>query len=386
MSDTVIKVAGVSKKYCRTLKHTMLYGATDLARSFLGLNGRAGRLRKGEFWAVKDVSFELKKGECLGIIGLNGSGKSTLLKMLNGIFMPDTGSIEINGRVGALIEVVAGFHPMLTGRENIYINGAIMGMGKREIDRKFDSIVDFAGIGEFIDSPVKHYSSGMYVRLGFAIAAHAAPDILLVDEVLAVGDTAFQMRCFDMLNRLKGKGLSMIIVSHDMNAIAQHADNALMLNEGKVYSNGKVMEVISAFRTIMKENYVKTSHTDLHEFVERFGSGEIEIVDAVLLDETDHPVEVLYTGKFYTFRVSIFFNQAVNNPIVGFILKSSSNLRLHNTHTFLRGKKLGYFKQGQHIEVSLKFRNNMLNGVYSLTPALSYSDGSHFFDYRNSLT
>ena len=191
-NDTVIKVENVSKKYCRSLKHTMMYGMQDIARNSIGLKSCSDTLREGEFWALNDVSFEVKKGETLGIVGANGSGKSTLLKLLNGIFMPDKGRIEINGRVGALIEVGAGFHPMLTGRENIYVNGAILGMSKKEIDKKFDEIVDFADIGDFIDSPVKHYSSGMYVRLGFAIASHADLDILMVDEVLAVGDFRFK--------------------------------------------------------------------------------------------------------------------------------------------------------------------------------------------------
>ncbi|MCK4325438.1 ABC transporter ATP-binding protein, partial [bacterium] len=185
MNDIAIKVEHVSKKFCKRLRHTMLYGTVDIARSTLGLLPHSGQLRVGEFWAVDDVSFELKRGETLGIIGPNGAGKTTVLKMLNGIFMPDKGKIIIKGRVGALIEVGAGFHPMLTGRENIYINGTILGMSKREIDKKFDDIVNFADIGDFIDSPVKHYSSGMYVRLGFAIAIHCEPDILLVDEVLA---------------------------------------------------------------------------------------------------------------------------------------------------------------------------------------------------------
>jgi len=187
-SDIAITVDHVSKKYCKSLKRSMLYGVTDIGRNTLGLSSHSGNLRKSEFWAVDDVSFEVKKGETLGIIGPNGSGKTTLLKMLNGIFWPDKGKITVKGRVGALIEVGAGFHPLLTGRENIYINAAILGMTKEEVDEKFDDIVEFADIGDFLDTPVKFYSRGMYVRLGFAVAVHCEPDILLVDEVLAVGD------------------------------------------------------------------------------------------------------------------------------------------------------------------------------------------------------
>src|SRR5262245_33839800 len=176
----------------------MWYGLQDAWSDGIGRRrSRSQQLRADEFWAVHDVSFRLKRGECFGLIGRNGAGKSTLLKMLNGIFRPDTGSIAFRGRVGGLIEIGAGFHPILTGRENVYVNGAVLGLGRREIDRHFDAIVEFAGVREFIDSPVKYYSSGMYVRLGFAVAAHLAPDVLLVDEVLAVGDMEFQAKCLE---------------------------------------------------------------------------------------------------------------------------------------------------------------------------------------------
>lgn len=187
-----IKVENVSKKFCKSLKRAMIYGMKDIGRDIFHINTKSDELRKDEFWALKNISFEVKKGECLGIIGANGSGKSTLLKLLNGIYMPDIGKISINGNVGALIQIGAGFNPMLSGRENIYVNASILGMSKVEIDKKFDSIVEFAGIGDFLDMPVKNYSSGMYVRLGFSIAINIEPKVLLIDEVLAVGDLAFQ--------------------------------------------------------------------------------------------------------------------------------------------------------------------------------------------------
>ncbi len=193
--EVAVLVEHVSKKYCKSLKRSMFYSLSDISRNMLGFGSHPSRLRRDEFWALDDVSFEVKRGETLGLVGPNGAGKSTMLKMLNGIFWPDKGRITVRGRVGALIEVGAGFHPLLSGRENIYVNAAILGMGKKEVDRKFDSIVAFADIGDFLDAPVKHYSSGMFVRLGFAVAVHCDPDILLVDEVLAVGDTAFQSKC-----------------------------------------------------------------------------------------------------------------------------------------------------------------------------------------------
>ncbi len=203
--DVLVRVEGVSKKFCRDLKRSLWYGLKDTAADLLGRNG-ASSLRLDEFWAVDGVSFELRRGDCLGLIGRNGAGKTTLLKMLNGLMKPDKGRIEIRGRVGALISLGAGFNPILTGRENIYVNGSVLGLPTREIDAKLDEIVDFAEIGEFIDSPVQSYSAGMQVRLGFAVATALRPDVLLLDEVLAVGDAAFRAKCYDRLARHPRRG------------------------------------------------------------------------------------------------------------------------------------------------------------------------------------
>jgi lipopolysaccharide transport system ATP-binding protein len=209
----------------------MLYGVQDIVRNMAGIPSDTTRLRPAEFWSVDNVSFELRRGECLGLIGPNGSGKSTLLKLLNGILMPDRGSVKIGGRVGAVIELGAGFHPMLTGRENIYINGSILGFSYSEIEHKFDSIVDFADVGDFIDSPVKYYSSGMYVRLGFAVAAHLEPDVLLIDEVLAVGDAGFRSKCYERIYSIL-QNCAVIFVSHHMAHVNRMCDSVLLLNKG----------------------------------------------------------------------------------------------------------------------------------------------------------
>lgn len=245
--DVLVKVEGVSKKFCRSLKRSMLYGLQDIARDTFGLPSATEELRKDEFWSVQDISFEVKRGECLGIIGPNGAGKSTLLKMLNGIILPDKGKITVRGRVGALIEVGAGFHPMLTGRENIYINGSVLGLSKKEIDAKFDEIVAFAELEDFIDSPIKTYSSGMFVRLGFAVAAHVQPDILLLDEVLAVGDMAFVAKCFQHISSTK-KTTAIILVSHDMRHISRMCDYAIYLRKGINFFFGLTDNTISRFR------------------------------------------------------------------------------------------------------------------------------------------
>jgi lipopolysaccharide transport system ATP-binding protein len=230
--DILISVEHVSKKYCRSLKRSMLYGVQDIARDMFKLDGHHKPLRKNEFWAIDDVSFEVRRGECLGVIGPNGAGKSTLLKMLNGILLPDKGKITMRGKVGALIELGAGFHPMLTGRENVYVNGAILGLAKKEIDRKFNEIVAFAELEDFIDSPVKFYSSGMYVRLGFAVAAHLNPDVLLIDEVLAVGDVGFRLKCFNHVRSLVESGSAIILVTHSQNDIARVCSRGILMSHG----------------------------------------------------------------------------------------------------------------------------------------------------------
>ena len=245
--ETLISVGNVSKKYCRTMQRSMLYGIQDIVCDTFNLDGYSGQLRKNEFWAVDDVSFEVKRGECLGIIGSNGAGKSTLLKMLNGIFSPDKGRIAIRGRVGALIELGAGFHPMLTGRENIYINGAILGLRKREMDCKLDEIVAFAELEDFIDTPVKFYSSGMHMKLGFAIAVHVNPDILLVDEVLAVGDVAFRMRCFQHFRQLNNTGTTVVLVSHNMIDVNRVCNRVMVIESGKRIFTGGVQDGVNTY-------------------------------------------------------------------------------------------------------------------------------------------
>jgi len=233
-----IRAENVSKKFCKSFRRGMLHGIADISRNAVGLGSHSYRLRKDEFWAVDDVSFEVKGGETLGIIGFNGSGKSTLLKMINGIFWPDKGKITITGKVGALIEVGAGFHPLLTGMENIYLNAAILGMTRGEVEERFDSIVEFADIGDFIGTPVKNYSSGMFVRLGFSVAVHCNPDILLVDEVLSVGDYAFQRRCLEKIDEIRKRGVAIVLVSHNMQTINKLSDRCLWIHQGKLEGVG----------------------------------------------------------------------------------------------------------------------------------------------------
>ncbi len=252
MQDYRLRVQGVRKKFCRNLGRAMLYGMADIARDALGVRLRGDQLRPMEFWAVDGVSFDLQPGEVMGVIGANGAGKSTLLKMISGIIPPDSGFIAVRGRLSALIEIGAGFHPLLTGRENIYVSGAVLGMNRREVERKFESIVEFSGIGEFLDTPVKFYSSGMYVRLGFAVAAHLDPDILIVDEVLAVGDAAFQRKCIEHLNELRQNGVAFMLVSHNMQTISSLATRCILLERSKVVAFGLPAQVIPEYDLRMR--------------------------------------------------------------------------------------------------------------------------------------
>lgn len=250
MGETLIKVEGLSKKFCRSLKKSMWYGMQDISSELIGRRrGVDGWLRPDEFWAVNDISFELKRGECLGLIGHNGAGKSTLLKIINGLIKPDKGQVTIRGRIGALIELGAGFNPILTGRENIYVNASVLGFTKNEIDEKFDSIVEFSEIAEFLDTPVQNYSSGMKVRLGFSIAAQMEPDVLLIDEVLAVGDAGFRVKCMNRIHELL-KSSALIFVSHSMPTIARICTIAIVMQKGQnICSSSEVSEAIDTYHS-----------------------------------------------------------------------------------------------------------------------------------------
>jgi len=369
--NSVIEVNRVSKKFCKDLNSTIKYGFTDIGKSVLGVKS-SSKLRPQEFWALDDISFKLKRGETLGIIGPNGSGKSTLLKLLNGIFAPDKGTIKIKGKVGALIDVGAGFHPMLTGRENIYINGSILGMSKKEIDKKFDKIVNFADIGDFLDVPVKNYSSGMHVRLGFAIAIHANPDILLVDEVLAVGDYNFQRKCLDKMRENVEKDMSLILVTHSLHSLIGSVEKTLLLDKGKIMSFGRPKKIIDKYIENVNK---KTSHYKHPLAFIRRGSGEARITKTSMFDKDGREIVKLPSGSPLKIKAFFRVNKPFDNPVFFFsivdivsgqtVLFCSSeeryrikkvekdgeftfffpNLKLGNRNYYLKG---GILKRGQY--------------------------------------
>ena len=314
MSDTVIKVENISKQYRLGTVGTGSL-AHDLNRTWHRVRGREDpylkigetneRSVKGDseyVWALRDINFEVKQGEVLGIIGRNGAGKSTLLKILSRTTTPTTGQIKIKGRVASLLEVGTGFHPELTGRENIFLNGAILGMTKKEIKSKFDEIVDFAGVERYIDTPVKRYSSGMYVRLAFGVAAHLEPEILIVDEVLAVGDAEFQKKALGKMKDVSGKdGRTVLFVSHNMASMQNLCENGLLLENGRIAFNGGMDAVIKRYLGV--RNIVQK--ISVAERTDRKGNGKIKVCEYKILDTSNNnfPVDILSTGKSFVLEL-----------------------------------------------------------------------------------
>lgn len=293
MANTALRVEGLGKRYrlggLQTYQ-TLRDSVVDLLR------GRREQKKKPDFWALRDVSFELKEGEVLGIVGRNGAGKSTLLKLLSHITTPDTGRIEVHGRVGSLLEVGTGFHPELTGRENIFMNGILLGMKRREVERKFDEIVAFSGVEEFLDTPVKRYSSGMRVRLGFAVAAHLEPEILVVDEVLAVGDAEFQRKCLGRMNAVASEGRTVLFVSHQMEAVQSLCSRAIWLENGQMRQDGLADQVVSAYLASTRE----TAKSELSGRTDRSGRADMRVERITVSDGEDRPAA---TGRPAHFRI-----------------------------------------------------------------------------------
>lgn len=319
MSDTVIRVENLGKKYVlahqqneryTTLRDSIAKGTKNLLKPFQNQKSQIQNPKSEEFWALKDVSFEIKQGDRVGIIGRNGAGKSTLLKILSRITEPTKGTIRIKGRVASLLEVGTGFHPELTGRENIYLNGAILGMSKVEIKRKFDEIVAFAEVEKFLDTPVKRYSSGMYVRLAFAVAAHLEPEILIVDEVLAVGDAQFQKKCLGKMENVAEKeGRTVLFVSHDMTAIEALCNQGIHLHQGQVMTRGDRNQIIQSYTSLIR-------HKDTEKGVlfslknENLKQDKFQVLKIELLDRFLEPCDAIKTGE--TLRLRVYYSAPMN--------------------------------------------------------------------------
>jgi ABC-type polysaccharide/polyol phosphate transport system ATPase subunit len=279
-----------------------------------------------DFWAVRGLNFAIEPGRTIGVIGPNGSGKSSLLGLLAGTITPTEGSVRVEGRISSLLELGAGFHPDLSGRENVFLNAAILGIPQEDVRRRFDAIVDFAGLREFIDMPVKHYSSGMYVRLAFAVAVEMNPDVLLVDEVLAVGDTAFQMKCLDRIHDFKRRGKTILLVSHALETVEQFCDEVILIHKGAMIQRGPPSEVIF--------NYLKSYMVRIGMLnVEEHGTREVEIRAVRLLDAADHESVVFTTGQPMVIEVQYHAKRRIEKPVFGFNLKTGNGIYVFGSNT-----------------------------------------------------
>ncbi len=368
--ETLIQVEGVSKKFCRSLKHSLWYGLLDIASSFAGPVGPR-ELRPHEFWALDDVSFQLRRGECLGLVGPNGSGKSTLLKLVNGLIRPDRGKLTIRGRVGALIELGAGFNPILTGRENIYNNAAVLGMSRHEVDQKLDSIIDFADIGDFIETPVQAYSSGMKVRLGFAVAVHLEPDVLIIDEVLAVGDAGFRSKCYNAIAELAER-TAIIFVSHAMSSVSRLANEVLVLDNGKTRFQGSTSEGVLEYF-----NLFATPGEGA-----RSGNGKARIDEIEFLNGHDETTTKFQYGETFTTRLSVTAHEDIEFLCVDLVFSGMGQQVVAECNNVFAQHPIR-LARGQTLSITMTIEELTLNtGCYQLSALLLSRDMMEHYDWR----
>jgi lipopolysaccharide transport system ATP-binding protein len=343
------------------------------------LRGRNGSRAASDFWALRQVAFEVAPGEAVGIIGRNGAGKSTLLKVLSRIVDPTTGRIVIRGRVGSLLEVGTGFHPELTGRENVYLNGSLLGMSRREIARKFDVIVGFSEVERFLDTPVKRYSSGMYVRLAFAVAAHLEPEVLIVDEVLAVGDATFQRRCMDRMGELVRSGRTILFVSHNMQLIPQLCRRAVLLERGQVAKIGPAAEVTRSYLAGM---LTESRSGDMRDKF-RTGDGRARFVRAELVDASGQPVAQFNCGDDLTVRLEIESQRPIPNVALAVVIATSHGTKLITSWTREADFPVDLAQGRQWLEC--RFRNVLLRPGHTVLIHVWMADAEVLDSVENAL-
>jgi lipopolysaccharide transport system ATP-binding protein len=381
-----IRVQNLSKSY-------RIYDRPwDKLREILGMG--SGKLHR-EFWALKEVSFELESGHTLGIIGQNGSGKSTLLQILAGIMVQTRGDCFVTGKVSALLELGSGFNPEFTGRENVFINGAILGFDARQMEQRFDEIAAFAEIGSFIDQPVKTYSSGMFMRLAFAVAVNVDPDILLVDEALSVGDLIFQHRCMHRMNHLRDSGKTIVLVTHDLDAVIKFCDCALLLDGGRLLEQGNPDPVVQKYRALIFERERRYGGYDqpadipkgtsqvksmeempiarsIPNIDHRYGNGEAALLGVELLDDKGEVISEARGGQEVVIRVSAQFRQDVEQPILGYTLRDRLGIEMSGCNTSYAGRNLPRARKDQVITSDFHVTlPRLAPGSYSISPAVA---------------
>lgn len=365
----MISVQNVSKLY-RLYQHPLdrILGSLGSAR------------QSADFYALRNVSFRIEKGEVFALIGPNGSGKSTLLQIISGILQPTTGRVLCDGRIAALLELGAGFNPEFSGRDNVYLNGEILGLSRREMDRAFPKIEAFAEIGRFIDRPVKEYSSGMYVRLAFSTAIHIDPEILIVDEALAVGDAIFSSRCIQKFEELRQRKVTVLLVSHDLGLVKRLADRAAFMLNGQVVMQGTPKDAVNRYVgfALEQERATGSRAPDTQAAATssfRHGDGASRIVDVQLLNSTGDSCRAFRPGDTIRVGVRAIFHQAVADPVVGILIRNRIGMDVFGTNTRLEGVSLGAFAEGETLEIEFALDCLLSRQEYTLTVATQYWNG-----------
>ncbi len=382
---TAIEVNHVWKKFNRGEFNDSLRDAVPaMLKSMVGLGPSRTELQKNEFWALKDVNFKVEEGESVALIGHNGAGKSTLLKIFSKILKPNRGSIKVNGRMRALIEIGSGFHGDLTGRENIFLNGSILGMSRQEIASKFDAIVDFAGIEDFLDMPVKRYSSGMYARLGFAVAAHLEPEILIVDEVLAVGDLAFQKKCLGKMSEVASEGRTVVFVSHSMTAVRNLCQRAILFEHGEMKDDGPTGPVVDHYFKLLQQEQKELGENDRKQHQKAVITKTLVGATPEMLSEKAF---CQMNGDLYV-RFYYHINEPVNNAVIGFVLIDYEQRHIIGCNTRITEKQIGRLEKDGYIEFHIP-KLPLTSGIYSLSVGIferiGQSNDLQRFDHRNIL-
>lgn len=369
----MLSVQNVSKVY------HLYHHPFDRVLGALALSKR----RKAEFWALREINLRIEKGEVFALLGPNGSGKSTLLQIISGILQPTTGRILSVGRVAALLELGAGFNPEFSGRENVYLNGEIMGLSRRELDDAFPRIEAFAEIGQFIDRPVKEYSSGMYVRLAFSTAIHVDPEVLIVDEALAVGDAIFASRCVQKFEELRRKNVTVLLVSHDLGLIKRLADRAAFMLDGRIVMQGAPKDAVNRYVGFVldRERASKERSTGLLEesiaakSSFRHGDGASRVTDVRILNSSGEICHTFRPGESIVLRIRAAFQKAVTNPVVGILIRNRIGMDIFGTNTRLEGADLGDFEPGEEITVEFELDCLLSRQEYTVTVAVQYWNG-----------
>ncbi len=389
-AEVAVSLRDVSKRF-RLHRGRQVSTVKDLfVQLFVG--GRGPGLFSGdELWALRNVSLDLTRGRMIGIIGSNGSGKSTLLKVLGGILKPTTGQVSVRGRVAALIELGAGFHPEFTGRENIFVNGVLLGLSRAEIRARFDEIVAFAGLEPFVDNPVKTYSSGMYMRLGFAIAVTVDPEILLIDEVLAVGDEAFQHRCVGKIQEFKARGKTIVLVSHDLASIERLCDEAVWLDGGRLRAQGETRGVVGQYLDHVAREEARAlgvEHAQAEAMARegtaaRWGTREMELVRVRLSDRDGRERYLFETGEPCTLHLAFRAHRPIEDPVFGLGVFRKDGVCCYGTNTAVDGLSLGKLDGDGEVAIQIE-RLDLVEGEYLLDVAVHARDG-HPYDYHSRL-